>query len=71
MAEVKTEVVSWRVDYTCDFCNAGTMQATGLQSPAMIPGDPIKYQHKCSKCNDTASLVNVYPYVAYTNKDGE
>ena len=71
MAEVQTEVSSFRVDFQCEFCSVGVMQATGLQVPAMIPGDPIKYQHKCSKCNDTASLENIYPYVAYTNKDGE
>ena len=70
MAEIKTIVNSYRVDYQCDWCKTGILLSTGLSAPSMIPGEPNKYQHKCTKCEDVKGLATIYPYVAYANADG-
>lgn len=57
MAELKTEVKVYHVDYICDKCDNGEMRYTGI----CLTSNPPQYRHICDKCQDVQNLSNAYP----------
>ena len=58
--EIKVEVKTYIISYTCDKCNIGKMEFTGLSFTVQPP----KHQHQCNQCGHTAIYVKHYPYLA-------
>lgn len=61
MAEVEQEAKTYSVGYICDSCGYGLMELHG----AMIPANPPKFPHKCSKCGVTQEFFHKYPYLRF------
>jgi len=63
MAEIKTEVKVYKIDYVCDECKDGFLLPTGV----MLPTCPAQYPHKCSNslCNRQITFRNQYPRIVY------
>lgn len=49
MPEVKKEVKTYMVTYTCDECEIGNMKFTGI----MLASNPGQYVHECDQCGNT------------------
>lgn len=61
MAEVKTQVKTYEVQYVCDVCKDGYMEPNGI----MLTSNPPKYQHSCQNCNHSVSFRVQYPRMVY------
>jgi len=61
MSETKTECRTYKVEYVCDVCAKGTMEATG----SVIDTNPPQYQHICTACGHESYLETRYPEVCY------
>ena len=59
MAEIKTEVKTYQIDYVCDECGCGYLRPTG---EALLTHPP-KYPHKCKTCGFKKTFKNKYPTV--------
>lgn len=60
--EMKREVKTIRVDYTCSNCQIGDLINTEENLLATIPP---KYSHKCNVCGHTKTLDIKYPFYEY------
>lgn len=58
MAEKETVLKLVRVNYTCDKCNQGLMQTTGL----VLTSVPPQYPHVCNQCGYEMTFKVAYPY---------
>jgi hypothetical protein len=56
--EKREQVITIRVDQTCDYCKEGVMRCTG----SAYLTNPPKYPHTCTKCGKTQTYPQVYPY---------
>lgn len=61
MAEMKTEVKTYKVTYTCDECREGEMKPTG----APLMSNPAQYPHKCKKCGSEKTFRSKYPKIVH------
>ena len=61
--EIKAEVKTYKVDYLCDECKVGYMRPTGRA----FPTHPMKFQHKCTNCENTKTFLEAYPVTRYEN----
>ena len=61
MSERTYEARMVGVDYTCDDCNTGVMEQTGV----MLMSDPPQWPHKCNNCGVTKNLWQKYPTVRW------
>ena len=62
MAETKTEVKTYIVEYACDECNDGKLRPTG----PMLAFNPPQYPHKCNLCGAEKTFTNKrYPFEVY------
>lgn len=57
MPEKEISIQQVLLIYTCDLCNEGEMNYTTV----IIHERPIKYQHRCDKCDKKKNLSSVYP----------
>lgn len=66
MAEVKTYVATARVDFACE----ETVDCEGMMiyMGMVIPGETVKYKHKCPICAETADLDKKYPETVYEDQ---
>ncbi len=59
MAETKTEVTTYRIDYACDECGKGFMRSNGITLTSLPP----QYDHACTECGATKRFSDVtYPH---------
>jgi hypothetical protein len=64
--ELKQEVKSYKIEYTCDECKAGTMKFTGLT----LTSNPPQYEHQCTNCGVIIHFRGItYPRIVYESKD--
>ncbi len=61
MGERTYEVKVVGIDYICDNCNTGVMEATGK----MLMVDPPQWEHKCNHCSATRNFPQKYPAIGY------
>jgi len=61
MSERKTACNTYKVEYVCDVCAKGTMEATG----SVVCTNPPQYQHICTSCGHEGYLENRYPEIRY------
>ena len=61
MSERKTACNTYKVEYVCEMCNTGTMDATG----SVVDTYPPKYQHICTSCGHEGYLETHYPEIRY------
>ena len=61
MTEIKTRLVTKRVDYMCDDCSEGFMIRTG----ALSDSDPAQFIHRCDKCKKEKPFCAQYPHIVY------
>ena len=63
MAEIKTEVKVYKIEYVCDECKDGFLLPTGRE----LLSYPPQYPHKCSNplCNRQITFRQRYPRTVY------
>ena len=61
MSEKKTPCNTYRIEYVCDVCAKGTMEASG----SVVCTHPPKYQHICTACGHEGYLENHYPEIRW------
>ena len=61
MSERKTACNTYKVEYVCELCIDGVMEATGKT----LAIDPPEYQHICDSCGDEEYLETRYPEIRY------
>ena len=62
MSETKTECRTYKVEYVCDVCAKGMMEASG----SVVCTNPPKYQHICTSCGHEGYLLETrYPEIRY------
>jgi hypothetical protein len=59
--EITEEVKTYRVKMICDKCKEGRMIPIGT----MLMTTPVKFPHKCDKCNGIEHYSEQYPKVIY------
>jgi hypothetical protein len=57
MGIIKKYIQPVEVQYKCDVCG-GNVIPTG----EVLTSDPLKYKHKCNKCNKEYTFKEIYPY---------
>lgn len=74
MAEIKTELKTYRVEYICDECKKGEMiynnDDIGIDFMGLIGSGKIEFSHVCNKCKCRKGLKEIYPKIAYEEKEG-
>ena len=63
MGIIKKYKMPVEVNYLCDDCG-GTVLPTGI----VLTSDPLKFQHKCSKCGKIYNFTESYPHIVYEDK---
>ena len=61
MPEQAYEVRPYGVDYVCDDCGRGAMEAVRL----VLDSDSPLWEHKCGTCGRTALLPAQYPTIRW------
>lgn len=62
MSERKTPCNIYIVEYACEMCNTGMMEASG----SVVCTNPPKYQHICTSCGHEGYLLETrYPEIRY------
>ena len=61
MPERPYEVRPFGVDYVCDDCGRGAMEAVRL----VLDSDAPQWEHKCGNCGHTALLPVQYPNIRW------
>jgi len=57
----KHEVKVFLMNQKCDACKKGYMVYTGIQTYST----PIRYEHKCTKCQVMATYNSIFPHPEY------
>jgi len=61
MAEIETQVNTYRIEYICDECGEGKLEWNGI----CLTSYPPQYPHSCLHCGATKTFMGVhYPYIA-------
>lgn len=61
MAEVRTEVRTYEIQYVCDVCKDGYLEPNGIT----LTSHPPQHQHSCTSCGHTVSFRVIYPRMVY------
>jgi DNA-directed RNA polymerase subunit RPC12/RpoP len=62
VAEREFETTPYGVDYICDRCHTGLMEAHG--KTAWLT-DPIQHPHRCTNCGHEQAFTERYPTVRW------
>ena len=65
MAEMKTAVRTFKIDYVCDECGEGRMRPSGF----VYDTNPPSYVHACNKCGNGGEFSWQYPYTVTEEVD--
>ena len=60
---IKKYKIPVELHYYCDDCKV-EVESTGIAKPVY----PMKYVHRCPKCNKTFLLEQCYPCIVYEDK---
>lgn len=61
MAETKTEVKTFKVEYVCDECGEETLKHEG----GALLSSPPQYRHRCSNCGCSRTFLKIYPHIKH------
>lgn len=69
MPETRRPVRPVLVEYTCDECESGTLNATDI----VLSTQPPQYQHQCNGCKELFNMPSKFPKIEYEAwvEDGE